>query len=223
MRRAALPLIALLAVSAFAARAADTYPLRHKPVKGEERTLVLKVEGKFSEVSIVSEAEIASKITDVADDGAYTEEQTTKATKITVNGEDGPLGDAETKTIKYDAKGREIDAKESPEGSDPFSLAFDYEANAPVAIGGKYRPEKSKDSEPDRLEWTLVGKETVDGAETLHLSAKGDGPKGAKIESDIYLDPNTSLLVKGVAKVTGVEQEGVPGTGEFNVTVTAKK
>ncbi len=222
MRRAALPLLALLATAALAAQATDAYALRHKPVKGEEQTISLKVDGKFGEVALVSEAEITSKITEVAADGGYTEEQTSKTTKLQVNGQDGPLEDAKTKTLKYDAKGHELDPEEDNGAGAVFALAFDYEADAPVKIGEKYRPEKSKPSGPEPLEWTLVGKERLGDADVLHLSAKGKGPKEETVESDIYLDPATFLLQKGVAKIGGVVQEGA-GTGDFTITALAKK
>lgn len=201
---------------------AEAYALRHTPVKGEARTLLLKIEGEIAEVPLVSEATIASKVTEVADDGGYTEEQTTTTTKFSINGEEGELEPATTKTIKYDARGHEIDAKETLGETEAFGLAFDYEADKPVEIGGEYRPSKPKASDPDRLEWTLVGKEDLNGKPVLHLKADGTGPKGAKIVSDVYLDPATSLLVKGVAKITGLEQEGVPGTGSFTITIAAK-
>lgn len=227
MRRALLPLLAIASLAAFGFRSLpdDSYSLVHKHVLNETQAVTMKIEGKFGDMNFVSTVDLAQKVTEVAEDGGYTVEVTSGDTKATVNGESVDTGDSgspNTKTVKYDAKGKEIkSATDEKKEKDATDIAFDYEPKAPVKIGESWTPEKEDEGDPDPLEWTLTGKETVDGKELLVVEGKGKGPDDATVESKIWLDPVSFIARKATSTIRGLKQED-DTEGEMTITIEEK-
>ena len=227
MRRALLPVLFLSALAATGFRAPgaleDTYSLIHKHTLGEVQTVTMKLEGKFEDFSLISLATLSQKVTEVAADGGYTVEITTSDEKTTVNGEDVPDDGEATpvKTQKYDSKGNLIkDGSEEESEDSAIDVAFEYEPKAPVKMGETWTPEK-EEGEPQPIDWTLTGKEEVDGKELLVIEGKGKGPEDETIESKVWVDPVTFIARKAVAVIKGLKTDGGP-EGEMNITIEEK-
>ena len=208
----------------------ETFSLKKTPIVGEVRYFAEKLLFKAEGQDVVSTSTLRTTVKEVATDGGYTVEESSKVTGVTIGGSPGTLPTAPSSTVLSFSPTGAIEIISSGI-DDPSQLRIEqffqfFPPAKPIAVGATWERvipfDKKKVLAAVKFTYTLANQEMVDDQKTLKITIAAtemDGEQKASIDGTLWVDKLTFVPLKEQLNFHQLKAPGLstPIEGSFTI------